>query len=174
MSTHHDYPVSFTLNGVAVEASVPATKTLLTLLRDDLQQWDVKEGCGKGDCGACTVLLNGEPRLACLMLAVQSNNTTISTVQALGDEEHLHPLQEAFVAYGAVQCGFCTPGMIMMATALLERNPHPTREEIRLALSGNICRCTGYQTIIDAVEAASHVMEQQDREMGQDMIAEGR
>ena len=155
MSKHHTYPIHFSLNGCTVDVEFGATQTLLELLRDKQHQWDVKLGCGKGDCGSCTVLLNDEPRLSCLVLAVQVDGAAITTARGLGDAEHLHPLQEAFIQYGAVQCGFCTPGMLMTAKALLERFPHPTRAQIREALAGNLCRCTGYQVIVDAIEAAS-------------------
>ena len=155
MSKHHTYPIHFSLNGCTIDVEVGATQTLLELLRDKQHQWDVKLGCGKGDCGSCTVLLNDEPRLSCLVLAVQVDGAAITTARSLGDAEHLHPLQEAFIQYGAVQCGFCTPGMLMTAKALLERCPHPTRAQIREALAGNLCRCTGYQAIVDAIEAAS-------------------
>ncbi|TMC45352.1 MAG: (2Fe-2S)-binding protein, partial [Chloroflexi bacterium] len=155
MSKHHTYPIHFSLNGCTIDVEVGATQTLLELLRDKQHQWDVKLGCGKGDCGSCTVLLNDEPRLSCLVLAVQVDGAAITTARSLGDAEHLHPLQEAFIQYGAVQCGFCTPGMLMTAKALLERCPHPTRAQIREALAGNLCRCTGYQPIVDAIEAAS-------------------
>ena len=144
MSKHHTYPIHFSLNGCTIDVEVGATQTLLELLRDKQHQWDVKLGCGKGDCGSCTVLLNDEPRLSCLVLAVQVDGAAITTARGLGDAEHLHPLQEAFIQYGAVQCGFCTPGMLMTAKALLERCPHPTRAQIREALAGNLCRCTGY------------------------------
>jgi aerobic carbon-monoxide dehydrogenase small subunit len=149
------YPVHFQLDGVSASAQVTPTQTLLGLLRDDLHEWGVKSGCGKGDCGSCAILLDGEVRLACLVLAVQADKTSITTVRGLGDKDHLHPLQEMFVRYGAIQCGFCTPGMLITAKALLDRHPHPTREQIRAALAGNLCRCTGYQAIIDAIEAAS-------------------
>jgi len=163
MSDHHFYSLRFSLNGSAIDVEVRATQTLLTLLRDDLHQWDVKLGCGKGDCGSCTVLLNGEPRLSCLVLAVQADGATITTARGLGDAEHLHPLQEAFIQCGAVQCGFCTPGMLMTAKALLDRHPHPTRVQVREAIAGNLCRCTGYQAIVDAIEAASHYSAQNEQ-----------
>jgi aerobic carbon-monoxide dehydrogenase small subunit len=156
MSDHISYPIRFRLNEREMHMEVRATQTLLELLRDDLHQWDVKMSCGKGDCGSCTVLLNGETRLSCLTLAVQAHGTRIATASGLGNQERLHPLQEAFVRCGAVQCGFCTPGMLMTAKALLDRQPHPTRTQIREAISGNLCRCTGYQAIVDAIEAASH------------------
>jgi carbon-monoxide dehydrogenase small subunit len=156
MSDHTYYPVHFQLNGREMHVEVQATQTLLELLRDDLHQWDVKMSCGKGDCGSCTVLQNGETRLSCLVLAVQVHETSITTAGGLGNQEQLHPLQEAFLRCGAVQCGFCTPGMLMTAKALLAQNPHPTRAQIRAAISGNLCRCTGYQAIVDAIESASH------------------
>jgi aerobic carbon-monoxide dehydrogenase small subunit len=155
MSNQHTYPIHFSLNCSEVDIETQATETLLELLREHLHQWDVKSGCGKGDCGACTVLLNGEPRLSCLVLAVQVDGSMITTAHDLGDAEHLHPLQEAFIQCGAVQCGYCTPGMLMTAKALLDRDPHPTSATIREAITGNLCRCTGYQAIIDAVEVAS-------------------
>jgi len=150
------YPIHFQLNGREIHREVRATQTLLELLRDDLHQWDVKMSCGKGDCGSCTILQNGTTRLSCLVLAVQTHETSITTAGGLGTQELLHPLQEAFLRSGAIQCGFCTPGMLMTAKALLEQHPHPTRAQIREAISGNLCRCTGYQAIVDAIEVASH------------------
>jgi len=170
MSKHHTYPIHFSLNGCTIDVEVGATQTLLELLRDKQHQWDVKLGCGKGDCGSCAVLLNDEPRLSCLVLAVQVDGAAITTARGLGDAEHLHPLQEEFIQYGAVQCGFCTPGMLMTAKALLERCPHPTRAQIREALAGNLCRCTGYQPIVDAIEAASRRHPQHDQ-TDQNMMA---
>jgi aerobic carbon-monoxide dehydrogenase small subunit len=155
MSAEHRYPVHFRLNGKQTNVIVSSEQTLLELLREDLHAWEVKEGCGKGDCGACTVLIDGEARLACLVLAVQAEQAAITTVSGLGDEARLHPLQQAFIEHGAAQCGFCTPGMLLSAQALLAANPHPTRAEIRTALSGNLCRCTGYQAIVDAIEATA-------------------
>ncbi|MBA2396449.1 MAG: (2Fe-2S)-binding protein [Ktedonobacteraceae bacterium] len=155
MSDYTVYPIRFWLNEREMYVEVRATQTLLELLRDDLHQWDVKMSCGQGDCGSCTVLLNGETRLSCLTLAVQAHETRIATACGLGDQEQLHPLQEEFLRCGAVQCGFCTPGMLMTAKALLAQEPHPTRMQIRAAISGNLCRCTGYHAIVDAIEAAS-------------------
>ncbi|HEY3992284.1 MAG TPA: (2Fe-2S)-binding protein [Ktedonobacteraceae bacterium] len=155
MNREPRYPVHFQLNGVQKVVTVSAEQTVLELLRQDLHAWEVKEGCGQGDCGACAVLINSEVRLACLTLAVQVEQSAITTACGLGDEDTLHPLQRAFIEYGAVQCGFCTPGMLMSAQALLASNPHPTRAEIRAALAGNLCRCTGYQAIVDAIVAAS-------------------
>jgi carbon-monoxide dehydrogenase small subunit len=154
-STERMYQVQFRLNGERRTASVSAEQSLLALLRQDLHAWEVKEGCGRGDCGSCAVLVDGRVRLACLMLAVQVDRTEMITVRGLGDEDHLHPLQASFLKHGAVQCGFCTPGMLMTAKALLDSHPHPTRAEIRAAIAGNLCRCTGYQAIVDAIEAAS-------------------
>ena len=130
-------------------------ETLLHILRDRLNHTEVKEGCGKGDCGVCTVLLDGIPVDSCLVLAYQAEGTEITTVKALGTREKLHPLQKQFVEKGAIQCGFCIPGQLLSANALLEKNPHPSIEEIQRALSGNLCRCTGYTKIIQAVKAAS-------------------
>ncbi len=157
MKSQHLLSVQFQLNGKPVSADVRPDQTLLEFLRDNLHQWDVKNGCSRGDCGSCTVLVNGVTRLACLVLAVQVDGATLLTAQGLGDAEHLHPLQQSFVSYGAIQCGFCTPGMLITAKALLDRNPHPTRDEIREAISGNLCRCTGYQKIVNAIESASQV-----------------
>ena len=134
-----------------VDASPPAT--LLGVLRDTLGIFDVKEGCGEGVCGACTVLLDGRPVSSCLLLAATVRGREIVTVRGLERAGGLHPLQEAFVRHGAVQCGFCTPGMLLTALVFLERNPQPEREEIRRALAGNLCRCTGYAKIVDAIEA---------------------
>jgi carbon-monoxide dehydrogenase small subunit len=125
--------------------------TLLDLLRNELGILGTKRGCDKGDCGTCTILVNGKPMNACLYLAVRANRKEILTVEGLETDEGLHPLQKAFLEKGAVQCGFCTPGMLMTAVSLLNENPRPTEEEIRSAISGNLCRCTGYQHIIDAV-----------------------
>jgi carbon-monoxide dehydrogenase small subunit len=147
--------IAFTLNGERRELRVAAHHTLLQVLRDDVGAVEVKEGCGEGVCGTCTVLLDGEPVSACLLLAVRADGRDVTTVRGLAPAGALHPLQEAFVAHGAAQCGFCTPGMILTAHAFLRRQPHPGREDIRRAISGNLCRCTGYTKIIDAIEAAA-------------------
>jgi carbon-monoxide dehydrogenase small subunit len=144
--------ISLTLNGRARELDVAPNQTLLQLLRDTLGLFDAKEGCGEGVCGACTVLLDGRPVSSCLLLAPMARGRQIVTVRGL-EEDGLHPLQEAFVRYGAVQCGFCTPGMLLTTLAFLERSPRADREAIRRALAGNLCRCTGYAKILDAVEA---------------------
>jgi carbon-monoxide dehydrogenase small subunit len=141
------------INGDKYSFEVEADLRLVDLLRNHLQLLGTKEACGKGECGACTVLMDGKSVASCLVLALQANGSEIITVEGLGGEAALHPLQQAFIQYGAVQCGFCTPGMLMSAKFLLDNNPRPSREEIRAGLAGNLCRCTGYTKIIDAIEA---------------------
>ncbi len=141
------------LNGRSRQVDVRPEHTLLETLRDTLGIFDVKEGCGEGVCGACTVLLDGRPVSSCLVLASAVRGRAVTTLRGLERDGGLHPLQEAFVRHGAVQCGFCTPGMLLTALAFLEREPRPDREAIRAALEGNLCRCTGYTKIVDAVEA---------------------
>jgi len=131
----------------------PSTR-LLDLIRDDLRLTGTKEGCGKGECGACTVIMNGELVASCLILAPQADGAVITTIEGIGNGENLDPIQEAFIETGAVQCGFCTPGMILATKKLLEENSHPDEEEIKRGISGNLCRCTGYQKIFDAVKSA--------------------
>ncbi len=150
--------ISFVLNGKETELDTPGDRRVVDILREDFHLTGTKEGCGAGECGACTILVDGEARLACLMLAAQLESSTITTIEGLSTGRGLHPLQEAFVEHGAVQCGFCTPGMILSAVDLLRRKPEPTREEIREGMSGNLCRCTGYQKIVDAVQAAAAAM----------------
>jgi len=152
------HPVSFTLNGQTVELLTAPNRTLLQVLREDLGLTGTKHGCGLGDCGACTVLLDDEPVNSCLILAVQVHGREVTTIEGLADGDRLHPLQEAFIQKGAIQCGFCTPGMLLSAKALLDRKKRPGEEEIRRALSGNLCRCTGYQKIVEAVEDAAKTM----------------
>ncbi|HYM90206.1 MAG TPA: (2Fe-2S)-binding protein [bacterium] len=147
--------IAFTLNGRPREVRVPAHRTLLEILRDDLGALEVKEGCGEGVCGTCTVLLDDEPVSSCLVLAPRIAGRRITTVRGLGNGGALHPLQEAFVTHGAAQCGFCTPGMILTAYAFLRDHPEPSREEIRRAIAGNLCRCTGYAKIIDAIASVA-------------------
>lgn len=149
------FDVSVFVNGERVEREVPASRTLLEFLREDLGLTGTKEGCGKGECGACTVLLDGAPVNSCLVLAYQADGRSVTTIEGLSQDGSLHPIQEAFVTEGAVQCGFCTPGMILAAKALLDTNPAPSREEIRRGISGNLCRCTGYAKIIKAIEVAA-------------------
>ncbi len=152
--------LSFTLNGQPVTVRAEPDARAVDLLRglDSLEAkacLDVKEGCGTGECGACSVLVDGAHRLSCLMLAAQLQGREVTTARGLGTPEAPHPVQRAFAEHGAVQCGYCTPGMSIAAAALLDANPAPTRQEIRVALSGNLCRCTGYAMILDAVEAAA-------------------
>jgi aerobic-type carbon monoxide dehydrogenase small subunit (CoxS/CutS family) len=147
--------VAFTLNGEKRETRTPAHRTLLHLLRDDLGAVEVKEGCGEGVCGTCTVLLDGEPVSSCLVLAVRVAGRAVTTLRGLGRGDAPHRLQEAFVTHGAAQCGFCTPGMILTAYAFLRDHPHPSRDDIRRAIAGNLCRCTGYTKIVDAIGAAA-------------------
>jgi len=139
---------------------VPVRKTLVQLLRDDAGLTGTKEACGEGDCGACTVLLEGEPVNACLVLAAEADGKEVLTVEGLSREWDLHPLQQAFVEEGAVQCGYCIPGMLLAAKALLDENPAPTEAEIRSAIAGNLCRCTGYVRIVQAIQSAVASMAQ--------------
>jgi carbon-monoxide dehydrogenase small subunit len=147
--------INLKVNGKDHELAVEANQVLVDVLRYDLELTGTKKGCGTGECGACTVILNGKPVNACLVLAIQANGAEILTIEGLRPEQGLHPLQQAFVDKGAIQCGFCSPGMILTASNLLQRNPSPTEEEIRTALSGNLCRCTGYQKIVEAVQSVS-------------------
>ncbi len=147
--------LEFWVNGRPVGVDVPPGRRLLDLLRKDLGLIGTKEGCGEGECGACTVLVDGKPRLSCLTLAIQVEGKHVLTVEGLAQTGALHPLQEAFVETAAVQCGFCIPGFLMAAYALLLQNPSPTREEVRVWLSGNLCRCTGYEQIVEAVLLAA-------------------
>lgn len=146
------------VNGKEVQVEAPAGITLLRLLRDYLGLTGTKEGCGEGECGACTVLLDGVAVVSCLLPAAKAEGREVITIEGLAQDQRLHPLQEAFISEGAVQCGFCTPGMILSAKALLDTNPHPTKEEIKEALSGNLCRCTGYSQIVRAVQKAAEVI----------------
>jgi len=154
MARTETYDIRLTVNDRPVSASIAAETTLLDFLREQ-GFIEVKRGCDKGDCGACTVILEGKAILSCLTLALQADGCRVYTVRSLGTAENMHPLQKAFVDHEALQCGFCTPGMLLAAKALLDSNPHPTRGEIREAISGNLCRCTGYQKIVDAIEAVS-------------------
>jgi aerobic carbon-monoxide dehydrogenase small subunit len=151
--------IQFTLNGKNVTIEAEPLRRAVDLLREDFRMTGTKEGCGTGECGACTILVNGESKLSCLMPAFQLEGSHIVTIEGMSEDGKMHPLQEAFIAHGAIQCGFCTPGMVMAAADLLRKNPRPTREEIREGLSGNLCRCTGYRKIVDAVEAAALEME---------------
>jgi carbon-monoxide dehydrogenase small subunit len=142
------------LNGEEVDVSFAPYKTLLEILREDLGHTGTKHGCELGECGACAVLLDGKPVLSCLVLALECDGRQIMTVEGLGSDGSLHPLQDAFADLGAAQCGYCTPAILVTAKALLDQNPHPNRDQIREAISGNLCRCTGYLQIFEAVEAA--------------------
>lgn len=148
-------PLRLRVNGKTIEAMVEPNLRLLDFLRDRLRLTGAKEGCGVGECGACTVVMNGEAVNSCLVLVGQANGADIVTIEGLAPEGKLSRLQQSFIDHGAVHCGFCTPGMVMSAHALLLKNPKPSRQEIKTALSGNLCRCTGYQQIIAAVEGAS-------------------
>jgi carbon-monoxide dehydrogenase small subunit len=150
MKTH----ITLTVNGETHEMEVKPNRTLLDLLREDLGLTGTKKGCGEGKCGSCTVLMDGLPVCSCLILAPQAHGKEIQSIEGVGGEAP-HALQSAFVERGAVQCGFCTPGMILTAKALLSVNPHPTSDEIRGAIAGNLCRCTGYQKIVEAIEACA-------------------
>jgi carbon-monoxide dehydrogenase small subunit len=151
--------IQLTVNGEPVEAAVEPNQTLLQFLRDDLGLTGTKHGCGLGDCGACTVIVDGMPVNSCLVLAVQAAGRKVLTIEGLAENGKLHPIQQAFVDKGAIQCGFCSPGMILSAKALLDENPKPTEHEIRTAISGNLCRCTGYQKIVEAVQEAVKTIE---------------
>lgn len=150
----NDLWIEFTLNGENRTLKTTPSTRLLDLIRDDLHLTGTKEGCGKGECGACTVIMNGELVASCLILALQADGAVITTIEGINNEEKLHPIQEAFIETGAVQCGFCIPGMILAAKKILEKNLFPAEEEIKRGISGNICRCTGYQKIFDAVKLA--------------------
>ncbi len=157
--------LSFVLNGQGVTIDVAPDRRAVDLLRD-MGTLDVKEGCGTGECGACSVLVDGAHKLSCLMLAAQLEGREVLTASGLGAPDAPHPIQRAFAEHGAVQCGFCTPGMTVAAAALLEGNPDPDREDVRRAISGNLCRCTGYVMIVDAVEAAAEAMRKKPRAAG--------
>ncbi|MDA8235304.1 MAG: (2Fe-2S)-binding protein [Clostridia bacterium] len=146
--------ISLVVNGEARYINVPADKTLLDMIREDLNLKGTKKGCDAGDCGACTVLLDAEPVNSCLVLAVEAANKEVTTIEGLAKGGELHPIQAAFIKHGAVQCGFCTPGMVLAAKAILDKNPNPSVEEIKEGIAGNFCRCTGYKKIVDAVLAS--------------------
>lgn len=143
--------IHFSLNGKEVAITAPANRRLLNILREDFGLTGTKEGCGIGECGACTIVVDNKAVNSCLILAGQINGSEIMTIEGLEKDGTLHPLQENFLKHGAVQCGFCTPGMIMSAYALLKENPHPTEDEIKESIAGNLCRCTGYKQIIAAI-----------------------
>jgi aerobic carbon-monoxide dehydrogenase small subunit len=147
--------ITLTVNGMAEQVDVPSNMTLLQMLRDKLAKTGTKNGCAAGECGACTVLLNGEPVNSCMILAVECEGANIVTIEGLAHDKQLDPLQEAIIEAGGVQCGFCTPGILISARGLLNRNPNPTEADIREALVGNLCRCTGYFRIIEGVKKAA-------------------
>lgn len=147
--------VAFNINGEPEEILVQPWTTLLEAVRDELQLTGSKEGCGNGNCGACTVLLNGKAVNSCCVLAVEVDGQDVITIEGLAKNGKLDPLQESFIEYGALQCGFCTPGFLVSARAFLNSNPHPTEKEIRLAIAGNLCRCTGYDKIVRAIQAVA-------------------
>jgi carbon-monoxide dehydrogenase small subunit len=150
--------ITLTINGDQYSVRVEPWQTLLEVLREELLLTGTKEGCGKGDCGACTVLLNGKAVNSCLVLAAACDGAAVTTIEGLAKNGDLHPLQKAFITEGAVQCGYCTPGMILSSLGFLQANQSPTEEEIKMGLKGNICRCTGYTKIVKAVAAASKEM----------------
>jgi carbon-monoxide dehydrogenase small subunit len=147
--------IQLRVNGELYEVAVHPHWTLLEVLREELDLTGAKKGCDAGDCGGCTVILDGKPVVSCLTLAVEADGRDILTIEGLAQNGQLHPIQNAFVEHGAIQCGFCTPGVIMSAKALLDENPNPTEEEVRQAIAGNLCRCTGYVKIVEAILAAS-------------------
>lgn len=147
--------ISLTINGDGYEVLVEPHRTLLDVLRNDLNLIGAKKSCETGECGSCTVIMNGKAVNACLVLALDARGKEILTIEGLAQNGELHPIQKAFVEYGAVQCGFCTPGMVLATKSLLDSNPNPTEQEIRQALAGNLCRCTGYVKIVEAVKAAA-------------------
>ena len=147
------------VNGESRELLVPVHKTLLEVLREEMQLTGTKHGCELGECGTCTVLVDGKPELSCLVLPIQVQGRAITTVEGMATGSELHPLQQAFAELGAAQCGYCTPGILLASKSLLEDNPQPTRDEIREALAGNLCRCTGYTKILEAVELAAERMQ---------------
>ncbi|PKN61310.1 MAG: (2Fe-2S)-binding protein [Deltaproteobacteria bacterium HGW-Deltaproteobacteria-15] len=150
--------LTLTVNNITYTIAVEPNLTLTDVLRDKLGLTGTKKSCNEGECGACTVLMDGKPVASCLVLAMDAQNRNITTIEGLADGEKLHPLQESFVKHGGIQCGYCTPGMIMSAKALLDENPDPTALEVRKAISGNLCRCTGYQQIADSILAAAKAM----------------
>jgi carbon-monoxide dehydrogenase small subunit len=150
--------ITLKVNGYTYNLTIETHRTLVEVLRETLGLTGTKKSCAEGECGACTVLMDGRPAASCLVLAVAAQGKEITTIEGLAQGTNLHPLQEAFVKYTAIQCGYCTPGMVMAAKAFLDENADPTADEVRKAISGNLCRCTGYQQIVDAVMAAASAM----------------
>jgi len=147
--------INITVNQKKYELAVDSNMTLADMLREELKLTGTKKGCGLGECGACTVILDGKPVSSCLVLAIEADNRDVVTIEGVETENGLHPIQQAFVDHGAIQCGFCTPGMVLSSKALLDQNPHPDEQDIRKAISGNLCRCTGYQKIVEAVQSVA-------------------
>ena len=154
--------IKLKVNGILYELAVKSNQTLAEALRDNLGLLGTKIGCNEGECGTCTIIINGRTVVSCLMLAVQADGAEITTIEGLSSKEGLHPVQQAFVEAGAIQCGFCTPGMVMSTVTLLEEHPNPTDKEIKEGLAGNLCRCTGYQQIFDAVKLAAKKMKRKE------------
>ncbi|MDK2917699.1 MAG: aerobic carbon-monoxide dehydrogenase small subunit [Candidatus Petromonas sp.] len=156
--------IKLNVNGKDYDLEIEEDLRLIDLLRDRLGFTGTKEGCGEGECGACTVILEGKTVNSCLLLAIQAHGKEITTIEGIGKEDDLHPIQESFLENGAVQCGYCIPGMVLSAKALLDKNKNPTRKDIREAISGNLCRCTGYEKIVDSIEKASKILQQRGSE----------
>jgi len=154
--------ITFRLNRKEIQIEAAPDRRVSDVLREDLGLTGTKESCGAGDCGACTILVDGESRLSCLMLAAQLQGHEITTIEGLAKDQRVHVLQKTFVEHGAIQCGFCTPGIVLASLDLLKRNPNPTRAQIREGLAGNLCRCTGYQKIVDAVQAAAESVQEEE------------
>ena len=154
--------ITFRLNRKEIQIEAAPDRRVSDVLREALGLTGTKESCGAGDCGACTILVDGESRLSCLMLAAQLQGHEISTIEGLAKDQRMHVLQKTFVEHGAIQCGFCTPGIVLASLDLLKRNPNPTRAQIREGLAGNLCRCTGYQKIVDAVQAAAESVQEEE------------
>ncbi|MCK4665233.1 (2Fe-2S)-binding protein [Candidatus Dependentiae bacterium] len=153
-----EHTIKLKVNGISYDIRVQSKRSLLSVLRDDLGYIGVKEGCGAGECGACTIIMDGKAINSCMVLAVEADGSDILTIEGLSDGDNLHPIQKQFIEKGAIQCGFCTPGMILTTYEFLKRNPDPTEDEIKVAISGNLCRCTGYVQIIEAITAAAKEM----------------
>jgi carbon-monoxide dehydrogenase small subunit len=155
--------ITLDVNGITETQEVEVRTTLLRFLRDALDLTGTKEGCNEGECGSCMVLLDGRPVNSCLVLAVEANGAKVTTIEGLSKDDLLHPIQDAFLAKTSIQCGFCTPGMVVTAVALLKENPDPSEAEIKSALAGNLCRCTGYKQIVDAVQSAAAALREAER-----------
>jgi len=153
--------ITLKVNGIKYAVDVKPQRTLVEVLRETLGLTGTKKSCNEGECGACTVLMDGKPVASCLVLAIDAQGKEILTIEGLSEGENLHPIQEAFLKHGGIQCGFCTPGMVMSAKAFLDEHPKPTQTEVRQAISGNLCRCTGYQQIVDSIMAGSKMMKRE-------------